>query len=127
MANTPDQVQHQINQTTNALVTALERQNELQRELFNARILLQNKRNDILTQYADTNLHPGGLKDLGSNETARDAAIATLAAAETDAVKQLEFQLLQQQGIVRIAELRHDEARYTLRVLEAEARALACL
>ena len=119
MAKTPDEVQSQINNTTGNLIDAIERQNEIQRELFNARIQLQNKRNDILTEYADTNRHPGGLKDLGSNEAARDAAIATLAAAETDVVKQLEFQLLQQAGVVRIAELRHDEARYMLRILEA--------
>ncbi len=122
MILTSTELQDQIGKTTEELQSALRHQNELQRDLFNARIVLQNRKNAILTEYANPDLHPGGIKELGSNETARDAALAALTLAETDSVKQLEFQLLQQQGNVRIAELAHDHSRYLLRIFEAEVK-----
>jgi hypothetical protein len=122
MINTAQEVLDEILSTTSESQKALQHQNELQRDLFNARTVLQNRKNAIFTEYADPVAHPGGIKELGSNETARDAALAALTVAETDAVKQLEFQLLQQQGNVRIAELAHDMARYRLRLFEAEVK-----
>jgi hypothetical protein len=122
MTTTAQDVLDEIIESTEHLQDALQHQNELQRDLFNARIVLQNRKNAILTEYADPIEHPGGIKELGSNETARDAAMASLTVSETDAVKQLEFQLLQQQGNVRIAELAHDLSRYRLRVYEAEVK-----
>lgn len=122
MILTAQEVLDVIVESTEKLQTALQHQNELQRDLFNARIVLQNRKNAILTEYADPVEHPGGIKELGSNETAREAALAALTVTETDAVKQLEFQLLQQQGNVRIAELAHDLSRYKLRLYEAEVK-----
>lgn len=119
---TPESVNSEINGATTTLIDLLSRKNELQRDLFNAKTVLANKKAEILNKYADPNLHPDGLKELGSNEAARDAKITLLLAQEIDDVKQLEFQLLQHDGLVRIAELKHDQARYHLRIVEALAR-----
>mgnify|MGYP003489820399 CR=1 FL=1 len=122
MINTAQEVLDEILSTTSESQKALQHQNELQRDLFNARTVLQNSKNAIYTQYADPLTHPGGIKELGPNNDSRDAAIAALTVPETDAVKQLEFQLLQQQGNVRIAELAHEMARYRFRLFEAEVK-----
>jgi hypothetical protein len=122
MIPTPEIVMTEIDSATEALIALFAKKNELLRELFNAKTVLANKTIEIINEYNDLNLHPNGLKELGPNEAARDAQITFKLANETDTVKQHEFQLLQLDGSVRIAELKHDQARYHLRILEASAR-----
>lgn len=121
---TPDQVFDGIRSTTDTLANALEKLNELQKAEYNAKIALKNREAAILNEYSDTNRHPDGLKELGSNAENRKAAIAALSVGEADALAQAEFAVLQQRGIVEQAKIRNDEQKLYLRLLELASQAL---
>jgi len=129
MANLPDTAEVLSNLTTaiEDYKTVLVNQSAAQTRVFEAKKGMADAQNAILTEYSDTNKHPGGLKDLGSNAENRKAALEQMTQKECFEVQQAEYALIQAQNDAHIAKLEVDKWRYSLRALEVASGITAVL
>jgi len=110
-----------LNIALDTKAAAVTSQNAINQKLAEAKTELVRARNRIINEYNDTNKHPDGQKELGSNEPTRNAALDSMTQNQKDAVEALELKLTKAQGDLSLALVECDRWRYTLRLLEVEA------